>query len=142
MSANLCEDEHLAYLLAAAMEAGRRIRMYGIHFGWQTPEGPVRTLRQDNFQEVGQMLRDENVRSLRHRYPEGGRTKGDRPFRPTGAIVRPPLYLDAVQVIKAVHCYEYQSNEHPGWEASEAHEFMRELVRVEMDYVPGYQEAE
>ena len=89
MSANRCEDEHLAYLLAAAMEAGRRARMYGIHFGWQTPEGSIRTLRQDNFQEVGQMLRDENLRSLQHRYPEGRRTKGDRPLRPRTSHPRP-----------------------------------------------------
>ena len=46
-----------------------------------------------------------------------------------------------VQAIKLVHCYEYQSCEHDGWETSEAHRFTTALLSSLEHSLPGYDDA-
>jgi hypothetical protein len=92
MSAFIVSHKHIDALISAMLDA----RM----FYW---DGHNRVyVTRDNAEEVGRILLEENVRSVLYRY--GGRI-GDRP--------RPP-----VQIIKAVHCLDYQSCETEDWETT------------------------
>ena len=99
---------------------------------------------------VGAMLWSENVRSVCFRYDEP--EDADELPGPVGFGVLdvagyrfgPGVFLpdvDPVAVLKAIDGYEYQSCEHPGWEASEAHAFCEALRRAAIGCLPGYAEA-
>ena len=49
---------------------------------------------------------------------------------------------DPVQLLKAIHCYEYQSCEPPDWDGSRVEKFCRRLESFAMRDVPGYNDAE
>ncbi len=87
--------------------------------------------------EVGQMLWDENVASVSFRYPDDDGA-GD-----VYSMAPPMMGLDPepVQVLKAIQCYEYQSCEHGGWEASEAKAFCDSLRSRTISGLPGYDDA-
>jgi hypothetical protein len=96
---------------------------------------------------IGRMLIDENLNSIHARYPDtldGGIVPGpleaywEQPY--SCPIMLPTV--DAVQVLKAIACYEYQSCEHDGWETSTAHAFCDALRRAMIDRLPGYDEAQ
>lgn len=99
----------------------------------------------DNADEVGQMLLDENVRSVSCRYPDDGITELPGP---TGAgwVIPYVFYMmgrrpTPVQALKLIKCYEYQSCEHPEWKGSEARSFCEALRSVLISELPGYEEA-
>ena len=95
--------------------------------------------------EVGQMLWDTNVESVQYRYSDTpptelpGTTGCDYRYE-TGPSLqcRSP---EPVAVLKAISCYEYQSCEHDGWEASEAHAFCEALRGRAISSLPGYDDA-
>lgn len=91
MSAWTVERGHIDVLVAA------------LHF-FEVPTKP----------DVGQMLWEENYRSVNYRYDENERT-------PTYAPPENTRALHPVAVLKAIDCYEYQSCEHPDWKGSQAH---------------------
>ncbi|WP_280437505.1 hypothetical protein [Nocardia carnea] len=115
MSAFIVSNGHIDVLVNA-------VAQYGV--------APTRTSRID-YRALGQLLWDENVRSVDHRYRESHprdryvlhTTEGD---------------LDPVAVLKAVDCYVYQSCEHPGWEDSDAHTWMTRLREAIYTATPGY----
>ncbi|HCG01491.1 MAG TPA: hypothetical protein DEV93_13215 [Chloroflexi bacterium] len=96
---------------------------------------------------IGRMLIDENLRSIHARYPDtvdGGQVPG--PFesyweQPYSCPIMLPT-VDAVQVLKAIDCYEYQSCEHDGWETSTARAFCDALRGAMIHRLPGYEEAQ
>lgn len=143
MSAHLCEDRHFLYLVGAALHA-----QYGV--AWRTPGGERVELRAGDYDlaaRVAQMLYEENVRSLRARYPDTtvSEWRGDSPAPEFTARDIPSLFyvgVNWVQVIKSCHCYEYQSCEHAEWEHSEAHAFISALMECAVHHVPGYEDAE
>jgi hypothetical protein len=75
---------------------------------------------------VGQMLWDENVRSVNHRYDEQDEAE-PYTFRPIEVVLEP------YGLLKQVKCYQYQSCEHPEWEGSEAMRLTDGLVRAVLD---------
>lgn len=90
--------------------------------------------------ELGQLLLDENVRSVRYRYDDDENMIPyyarqpycfePLPFRPT-----------VVELLKALNCYIYESCEHPDWEDSMAYKIVM-LIRNHAIYMlPGYEEA-
>ena len=71
MSKQICSEEHIAYPLAAAMQAQRRcvgsMRLRDeqyLPFFWLDQWGERRELRQDTFRETGQMLLDQNLEAV------------------------------------------------------------------------------
>ncbi len=95
--------------------------------------------------EVGQMLWDENLASVSYRYPD---CDGDELPGPIGCSyvyeAGPPLLprpVDAVTVLKAIACYEYQSCEHNGWSTSQAQAFCEALRCRAISALPGYDDA-
>lgn len=93
MSAWVVEKGHIDVLVAAMIE-----------YRVITPEQAV---------DTGRMLWRENHASVNFRYREKTRTPA---YRHTAA--REPLH--PVAVLNALGCYEYQTCEHQGWDASEA----------------------
>jgi hypothetical protein len=51
------------------------------------------------------------------------------------------LTESAVAHIKNIHCYQYQSCEHEGWDASMARQFCTALLASLEHDVPGYDDA-
>ncbi|MGW6332147.1 hypothetical protein [Nocardia rhamnosiphila] len=84
-----------------------------------------------DYQPLGQLLWDENVRSVDHRYQETNprdryvlhTTEGD---------------LDPLAVLKAIDCYQYQACEHPEWADSNASAWMTQLRDAIYTAVPRY----
>lgn len=148
MSAYVVDRDHIRYLVSAATQMRRGIDSGELR--WRNGKGPVRILPHGDAEraaDVGQVLWDENVASVEYRYPKSG---GDLPgpVLPEGhGYVYGPHRawagdIEPVQVLKAIHCLEYQSCEHPGWEKSEAHAFLRALEAAAMRAVPGYSATE
>lgn len=88
-----------------------------------------------NAQEVGQILLDENVRSVNYRYSEEA-TEPPYRFTPSTRDV------SAVQIIKAVHCLDYQSCETDNWETTLAFKICQTILSAACRNLPGYEQAQ
>jgi hypothetical protein len=94
----------------------------------------------DNAEEVGRILLEENVRSVNYRY--GGRIGDDE--KNAAALycftyaARP---LSPVQLIKAVHCLDYQSCETEDWETTQAWRICQAVLSAATGRLPGYEAA-
>lgn len=138
MSAYIVEKEHINAMLMAALSVRQPTT-------WRHNEQRYE-LTQDILDKVGQMLLDENVASVQHRYPSDtilqlpGKINAEwlLPFRYSPITSRVPTKVEA---IKLVHCYKYQSCEHPGWKTSEAKAFCESLEGNLVREIPGYDEA-
>lgn len=97
----------------------------GVQYGLIAPEA---------MSETGRTLWAENLASVADRYPYDGDGQRPGPIRFRDADVdqyEAPsvgVILDPNGVVKAAFCYEYQSCEHPGWDRSVAHDFVRALI--------------
>jgi hypothetical protein len=83
--------------------------------------------------KIGQMLWDENHKSVNYRYGE----KSKAPKYKFSKIAD----VDPVVAIKQVHCLDYQSCEHDGWEKSQAFKFGHRLISILASSLPGYEAA-
>lgn len=90
----------------------------------------------DPLDNLGQALWAENHESVNHRYSEQDECPK---YEYPGAGRSRPLTL--AEAFKAIGCYEYQSCEHPAWEASKARAFCRRLQDSLIGHVPGYDAA-
>lgn len=130
MSAFIVGREHVRYLVNAAL----RVTNPGYNLSWRTADGPWKTLRPGDIAEasrVGQMLWDENVKSVAYRYPNDARDELPGPVGETFEYGEHALRMgprpEPAQIVKAARCLAYQSCEHPEWEASEACAFLDAL---------------
>ena len=140
MSAFVVDKAHIN----AMVNAGLSVRYKPLH--WYTKDEESHVLNDENADEVGQMLLDECVRSVSHRYDDSPRT--DLPSRSDAEYIMPfsfkPFYqpLPPVQMLKLISCYEYQTCEHQEWKDNEAHAFCHALRSATINRLPGYEEAE
>lgn len=142
MSAYIVHTEHIRTLVWAGLNYTRP----GSHMTWHAPDPEnavspetvqssfgrhYRQLTQDSAETVGQILLDENVRSVNHRYDEDEgyvydhAAPADRRWTP-------------VEILKAIDCYEYQACETPEWNTSEAHAIITALRDTLGRTLPGY----
>lgn len=91
-----------------------------------------RQLTRDTAEVVGQILLDENVRSVNYRYSEDERFVYDHA---TPASTR----WTPVEILSAIDCYEYQACETPEWSTSEAHAICVALRHILVRTLPGYE---
>ena len=144
MSAYVCNDNHLLYLVTMAME--RPAQRYG--FRWrhngQTHELPDTDLV--TAADVANMLLRENIASVSHRYPHESSATLPGPIGGVDAFTPASFcrvwHWDSVQILKSIQCYRYQSCEHPGWETSEAAAFIDSLEKAAIHALPGMDKAE
>ncbi len=140
MSAYIVDRGHIAYLV----EAGRLWSAAGSPLRWGPSweyafegTGSGRVGGHRNAAEVGQMLSDENVRSVEDRYPVGltrliGIVRYTEHVVPTG-LPEP----DPAQVIAACNCFAYQACETEDWETSEAYSYIEALKGMAISRLPG-----
>lgn len=94
---------------------------------------------------TGRMLIRENMASLAKRY--GDKIDEEAIAAWTYDPVATPAELarknvrDPLSLIKLVHCYQYQSCEHDGWETSNAASYCRQLLTLLTQALPGYDKA-
>ncbi|MDP9471128.1 MAG: hypothetical protein M3Q71_10755 [Chloroflexota bacterium] len=138
MSAFVLDPAHINYLVNAAIAYNRPFQ--SVRFAGE----PVSST---NATEVGRRLLWENIASVTALYGERDNLPGPIPtpkpadfrWRPTGSAGA--AGVDAVKVLKAIACYEYQSCEHPGWKDSAAHDFCDRLRHATINRLPGYDDA-
>lgn len=143
MSAYIVDRELIEYLVGAALNMKSYVinhqRKWNYKGKWVTMTEEIATL-------VGEMLWDENIKSVKYRYSN---LSADALPGPVGESFdyqyegENAVWHDFVpiQVIKAIHCLHYQSCEHNGWEGSEAHAFLKMLEAEAIRELPGYRAA-
>ncbi|KKN76504.1 hypothetical protein LCGC14_0370130 [marine sediment metagenome] len=133
MSAYIVNKGHINAMLNSRIQSRYGARWY--HGEWHE-------LTPINADAVGQMLLDENIKSVMSRYED--RTITDLPGSAEYLIPFKHRFTEvpsAIEAIKLTHCYEYQSCEHEEWEASEAKAFCSALIEDKIGELPGYDDA-
>ena len=128
MSAFIVSKKHIDALVtfAIATEYGQHIRVQGEE-GYDVELGNHLTP-----DEIGQILWDENFRSVNHRYDSSD--KAERyTFR---SLIHKPA-----QIIKACHCYDYQACETDDYEFTLAHRIIEAIIESAAHKVEGYEAA-
>ena len=108
---------------------------------WISMAEPSHDNRADRLKlatQVGQMLWNENYRSVNRRYNEKSEPLVYRytevSLPPTSAMLLPLLF-------KALDCYDYQCCETSDWEETQAFRFVSRLRREAWKQIPGYETA-
>lgn len=154
MSAWIVSKKHIDALVTAAMvgNTGRKMRwrvpgdvpadayQRGEPWGPGAAEAARASMRDMILSaagRVGAMLWNENHLSVNHRYDQ---SEEEAPYVYEAF---PASKLAPGFVLKQLDCYEYQSCEHPGWEASEARAWCDALRQWTWDRItiPGYEAA-
>lgn len=141
MSAYMVGKNHIAFLIAAANRC--QPRSYGL-FKWRH-DGEWHQLDRHTEERVAQMLMDANLESVSTRYPNEidlpGPVNEGYLFGSGDLREFPEHSFKAAQVVKACHCFEYQSCEFEGWHESEAKAFIEALIDATCKHLPGYDDA-
>lgn len=142
MSAFVVNKSHINAIIQAGLNVQYK------PFTWYHEEnGELKQykLTSDTADEVGQMLLDECVHSVRYRYEDSDLSDLPGPINAEYLMpfewkpfVRMPTPIEA---IKLIHCLNYQSCEHPEWDTSNAHDFCQGLCHTLESQVPGYDDA-
>ena len=128
MSAFIVSAAHIDLLVSFAVKHGVRYETNGRTI-LATPE---------IAEEIGQILADENYRSVNHRYQE--RTKGHF-GSPETYKFKPAQLLPAIVILKQVACYAYQACETENWEQSVAFAICEAIKDAAIPELPGYAAA-
>jgi len=124
MSAFLCTPTHMAAVVSWASKNGS-IACSWAGFGAATPQG------------IATMLHQENIKSLRTRYPDTFQEFGP-PHEFTACEIASAPKLSTVGCLKAIACIEYQSCEHEGWSSSRAARFLQAVKGAAIAALPGW----
>lgn len=100
---------------------------------WAVGGGPNRVTG-DDPNKVGQMLVDQNHRSVNYRYREDGQPPRYS-YRP---YIKP---LTPVAIIKICNCYDYQACETDDYEKTPAGRMVDAIRSKAIRQLPGYEEA-
>jgi hypothetical protein len=138
MSAYIVSREHIQYLVTAATSSVVLGRHGGpFHWFWRRQLQELKPHDDARAAEIGQMLWAENGKSINARYADDDEHK-----MVYGDHVPAICPMDQIQIIKAIHCYGYQSCEHDGWEESKAKAFVDAILDLVVYRLPGYDDAE
>jgi len=128
MSAFNIDHEHINVLVWAGLKDPR---LGPLRWYWGTPTISTE-LHPETAAATGQMLLDANADTLGHLYSDHG------PY--PAYTYRAPLHHSwtELEILNALHCYRYNSCEHPGWEDSPARAFVDALEARLIHRLPGY----
>ena len=139
MSAYICDNRHITYMVQAAISL-RLSECDGGSISWYADAERHEIRCTASTQEritVGNMLLEANAKSVSERYSVDQYTQSltakDFSERFTS--------IDPVQVLKAISCYEYQSCEAEDWAKSEAKSFCDRLKDKAINGLIGYSDA-
>ena len=143
MSAFVVSKSHIN----AIIQAGLNVQYKPFSWYDRTEDGELKyyQLTMHNASEVGQMLLDECVHSVSYRYgddsianlPGPSNAEWLLPFEWKSFVKRPT----ALEAIKIIGSYKYQSCEHPEWRISNARAFCNKLIEILVTQLPGYDGA-
>ena len=156
MSAFLVEDSHIDFLLSfmlsqrcAHAKVYQPSRRRWFDFNYDILEADTRRTAMDI---VGQILIDENYRSLSARYGEragelfNSNAQDDKPhtyrFAEHSSAIDSDRIARAVQVLKSAACYDYQACESDDYEQTDAARIVRDIVQAAIHSLPGYEAAQ
>jgi len=88
-----------------------------------------------HLQIWGDKLRQQNMASVNYRYEEKIST-------PSFTFKRCPSEISAVQALKLCECYEYQTEDAPDYNTSEAKFILKAIMKSALHSLPGYDKAE
>lgn len=136
MSAYIVSREHIAYIAGAAISP----LVDGVYYNnKKLPRGDI-----DGALKAGRMLWEQNIKSVKHRYPGNDDLPG--PIGEDFNLRESDLFVfhkfEPVQVLKSIRCLAYQSCEDDGWNESEAKAFLDGLTAQAIAALPGYEAAE
>lgn len=145
MSAYIVNLEHIAYLVQAGTAAEIGMRLSTLSWARNGERATLSAGDCEQAQRVGQMLWDENIKSVQARYPRDAVSELPGPvdcsfLYPKQGEPRFDIF-EPVQVIKACDCYGYQSCEHQEWATSEAKAYIDALRCHAWSALDGYDEA-
>lgn len=148
MGAFVVDAAHIDALLSAAIN-GPIDRRPGSPLGWQPPYvhellGVLEPLGAGNASAAGRELMEECIASVTYRYPDlAGELPGPIPTPIPEQYEWTDLgrVMSAIEVCKALACFEYQSCEHPGWLRSGVRGFCSELRAAAVSCMKGYEVA-
>ncbi len=124
MSAWIVYPDHVSYLVACALDLAPD--------GFLT-FGDGCLLTPETMDEIGQLLMNENVRSVGYRYDRDTFEELPGPVDKTGILsyrhIELTLPFDPIVLLKQLDCYAYQACECPDWLETDAHAFCQ-VVRV------------
>jgi hypothetical protein len=126
MSAYIVSNRHIQAILSCANKGER-----GLYYYWKRES----IYFSGNLDKIGQILLDENQRSVNYRYDT------NEPA-PVFKWVPDPKVYTPVEIIKLVNCLDYQSCETDNWEITEAHTILEAIKERAIHLLPGYDEAE
>ena len=130
MSVFIVNPEHIHVLLDAALRYTDEIGMT-----IYTNDGQALTIDRTNRDQVGQMLLDTNAASAGARHQEASELY-------IYSYTTPVRFdWEAIDILKAISCYEYQTCEAPGWDTSTAKAFCEGLRDAIIPALPGYNDA-
>ena len=145
MSAYICDVGHLKGLAIYAALPGKygsnrvRPQYFGVEDG---------VLRERIASAYANILYDENVRSVRYRYPDDKWDELPGPVKKPLRIVVTKADMarfrdpGPVQVLKACDCLEYQSCETEDYRDSNAFKLLTAIRGAAITYLSGYDQAE
>jgi hypothetical protein len=137
MSAFLVSKAHIDALVTAAVFGV--IENPLISGQWWPPVYAGHAAVHSRANWLGEALWAENRKSIRARYPADSCEARTYVYKPADS---PPVVLrSALEVLKLVQCYEYQSCEHDNWKDSAAAKFCGELTARLINALPGYDAA-
>lgn len=137
MSAYIEDKAHFDAILATVIDMG------GDGASWYI-EGKGRTyITRATATETGQILLTENIKSVQYRYSDDSidNLPGPSNLDPTYQY-EPGRILTLPELFKALDGLEYQSCEHPGWDASEAYAIVNGIRDFAWCHLPGYEAAD
>lgn len=132
MSAFLVSDEHLNYM--ASFITRKDSRNGAAHLFMDGKYANIEQGDDKGAQRVVEILLQENLRSLAARYPKDDDTVTVPKFKRVTSF-------EAVQVLKACDCYDYQACENDDYELSEAAGIVDAIRKRAIHMLPGYDAA-
>jgi len=128
MSAYIVGNAHITAMLQALSP---RYPGDGVSYYWNGESHPVG----GQAHHIAQKLVDENYKSVNYRYGEE-ETPAEFKYDYTVYSKTP------IEIIKACHCYRYQSCETGSYDESEAAAIVNLIERRAINNLPGYDDAE
>jgi len=143
MSAYVVDRDLISFLASLTVsQAFKRDRKFSYYYnGEWKGDGTL-----ESAVAIGQILWDENIKSVLFLYREKTRDKMPGPIGDDFVLTIHDIFfvlgVSHVEIFKACHCLEYQSCETAEWERSETHAIISAIKEHTARIMPGYNEAE
>lgn len=131
MSAYLCSNKHISAIVRSAIPGSGHNTF---SFYWKRPGDDREARYEMKRDELGKMLFDENIRSLKARYGDEEESSGFK----MEEVERP----DAINGLKLCNGYAYQSCESDDWMQTKAFAALLAIKEKLIRELPGYDDAE